>query len=181
MQLNTGLHVSHDRGTGIPSTIQPGPSNFAQLFAYAVMDNDTGNLLEYRHLLQNPKYRDTWSKSFGNKIRHLATTTETIFFINKHEIPIERKGDVTYGRIVCIQRDGKKDKFRTRITMGGNINYPGDCGTPTADLLTVKILLNSIISTPNAKFMSIDIKDFYLKTSMQREAGTVPRGHNQRI
>ena len=53
--------------------------------------------------------------------------------------------------------------------MGGNlINYPGDCGTPTANLLTVKVLFNSIISTPNARFMSIDIKDFYLKTPMAR-------------
>jgi hypothetical protein len=42
--------------------------------------------------------------------------------------------------------------------MGGNlVNFPGDCGTPTADLLTVKLLLNSIISTPNAKSMTLDI------------------------
>jgi len=53
--------------------------------------------------------------------------------------------------------------------MGGNIiNYPSNCGTPTADLLTVKLMLNSIISTPNAKFMTIDIKDFYLMTPMNR-------------
>ena len=53
--------------------------------------------------------------------------------------------------------------------MGGNlINYPDDCGTPTADLLTVKLLFNSIISTPHAKFMTIDIKDFYLNTPMER-------------
>ena len=53
--------------------------------------------------------------------------------------------------------------------MGGNlINYPDDCGTPTADLLTVKLLLNSFISTPNGKFMTIDIKDFYLMTPMDR-------------
>jgi hypothetical protein len=52
--------------------------------------------------------------------------------------------------------------------MGGNlINYPGDCGTPTADLLTVKLLFNSVISTPQAKFMCIDIKDFYLCTPME--------------
>jgi hypothetical protein len=51
--------------------------------------------------------------------------------------------------------------------MGGNlVNYPDDCGTPTADLLTVKLLLNSIISTPNAKFMIIDLKDFYQLTPM---------------
>ncbi len=49
------------------------------------------------------------------------------------------------------------------------MHYPGDAGTPTADLLTVKLLLNSIvISTPNAKFMTMDIKDFYLNTPMAR-------------
>jgi hypothetical protein len=53
--------------------------------------------------------------------------------------------------------------------MGGNlINYPGDCGTPTADILTVKTLFNSIVSTPHSKFMTIDIKDFYLMTPMAR-------------
>jgi hypothetical protein len=87
--------------------------------------------------------------------------------MSKHNIPKECQGDVSYGRIVCVYCKGKKDKYRTRITMGGNlINYPGDCGTPTANLLTVKVLFNSIISTPNARFMSIDIKDFYLKTPM---------------
>ncbi len=34
------------------------------------------------------------------------------------------------------------------------------------DILTVKLLFNSIISMPNAKFMTIDIKDFYLLTPM---------------
>ncbi len=53
--------------------------------------------------------------------------------------------------------------------MGGNlVNYPKDCGTPTADIITVKLLLNIIISTNNAKFMTIDLKDFYLMTLMTR-------------
>ena len=34
------------------------------------------------------------------------------------------------------------------------------------DMLTVKLLMNSTMSTPNAKFMSIDIKNFYLNTPM---------------
>ena len=145
------------------------PPQFLCDLAYAVLDDDTGDLLEYRHLIKHPKYKDTWSNSFGKEIRRLATTTETIFFISKTDIPQDRKGDETYGRIVCVYREGKKDKYRTRITIGGNlINFPGDCGTPTADLLTVKLLFNSIISTPNAKFMSIDIKDFYLCTPMKR-------------
>ena len=53
--------------------------------------------------------------------------------------------------------------------MGGNrIKYPGEVGTPTAEMLLVKILLNSVISTRGAKFMSIDIKNFYLATPMER-------------
>jgi hypothetical protein len=53
--------------------------------------------------------------------------------------------------------------------MGGDrINYPEDCGTPTADMILFKILVNSIISTPNAKCLMMDIKDFYLNTPMKR-------------
>jgi hypothetical protein len=145
------------------------PLQFLCDFASAVLDEETGDLLEYRHLLKNPKYRDIWSKSFGTEIRRLATTTETIVFMSKSMIPQNRRNDITYGRIVCTYRSEKKDPNRTRITMGGNlINYPDDCGTPTADILTVKLMFNSIISTPNAKFMTIDIKDFYLMTPMDR-------------
>ena len=51
---------------------------------------------------------------------------------------------------------------------GNKINYPEDCGTRTADLLTVKLLLNSVISTPGAKFMTLDISNFYLMTPLKR-------------
>ena len=62
-------------------------------------------------------------------------------------------------------RPEKSNPYRTRLTVRGNlIAYPGDCGTPTVDLFIVKLLLNRIISTPDAKFMTIDIKDFYLNT-----------------
>eukprot|EP00956_Cyclotella_meneghiniana_P044723 scaffold332159_cov162-Cyclotella_meneghiniana.AAC.1 len=35
-------------------------------------------------------------------------------------------------------------------------------------MLTVKLLLNSVISTPGAKFMSLDISNFYLMAPMER-------------
>jgi hypothetical protein len=134
-----------------------------------VLDDKTGDLLEYRHLLKHPKYKDVWSQSFGKEIRRLAKATKTIACVTKQQIPQSQRKDITCGRIVCAYRSEKKDPYRTRITMGGNlINYPDDCGTPTADLLTVKLMFNSIISTPNAKFMTIDIKGFYLMTPMDR-------------
>jgi hypothetical protein len=53
--------------------------------------------------------------------------------------------------------------------MGGNlINYPEDVGTPTANLLLIKIFFNSVISTPGAKFATADISNFYLMTPLKQ-------------
>jgi hypothetical protein len=145
------------------------PLQFLCDWAHSILDDETGDLLEYCHLLKHPKHKKVRSRSFSEEIRWLATTTATISFVTKPEIPQERWKDITYGCIVCTYRSEKKDPYRTRITMGGNlVNYPDDCSTPTADLLTVKLMLNSIISTPQAEFMTIDLKDFYLNTPMSR-------------
>ena len=62
----------------------------------------------------------------------------------------------------------KEDKHHTRITVSSNnINYTGDVGTPTAHLETVKILFNSVLLRKDAKFMSIDIFNFYLITPLE--------------
>jgi len=145
------------------------PLQFLCDLAYAVLDDETGDLLEYQHLMKDLKYKGTWLK-FGTEICRLVTTTETIFFKRKDEIPHDRRKDITYGCVVCTYPSEKKDPYQTRLTMGGNlVNYPNDCRTPTADLLTVKLLLkNNIISTANAKIMTIDIKYFYLMTPMKR-------------
>ncbi len=99
------------------------PLQFLCDLACAVLDDKTGGLLKYHQLMKHPKYKDVWTKSFSKEIVRLATTTETIFSVNKTEIPKECRGDVTYGRIVCMYRDTKKDKFQMRITMGlaGNV------------------------------------------------------------
>jgi hypothetical protein len=96
--------------------------------------------------------------------------TNTIIFIKKNQVPKDRAKDLTYGLIICLVQPEKIDEpNRTRLVAGGDkVDYPGDAGTPTANLLTVKLLLNSIISTPNSKFMTMDIKDFYLNTPMAR-------------
>ncbi len=54
------------------------------------------------------------------------------------------------------------------VAGGDRVHYPGNAGIPTANLLTVKILIKSIISTAGPKFMTMDIKDFYLNTLMAR-------------
>ena len=142
----------------------------------AVLNEETGELMEYRHLIANPKYRKIWKPAYGKEIGRLAQGipgvvdgTNTMIFIDKSQVPSDRWRDVTYGRICANFRPEKDDPNRIRLTVGGNnINFPGDCGTPTCSMLTVKILLNSVVSTPGAKFMTIDIKDFYLMTPMPR-------------
>jgi hypothetical protein len=85
----------------------------------------------------------------------------------KQDIPQARHRDITYGWIVCNYCPEKKDPHCTHITIRGNlINYPNNCGTPTVDILIIKLLFNSVISMPNAKFMTINIKDFYLMMPM---------------
>jgi hypothetical protein len=51
-----------------PSSIVKFPLQFLFDFASAVLDNETGDLLEYQHLLKHPKYKDIWSKSIGKEI-----------------------------------------------------------------------------------------------------------------
>jgi hypothetical protein len=58
-------------------------------------------------------------------------------------------------------------KHCLRLTAGGNrIDYPGNKSTPTADLTTAKLLINSTISTPGAKFLAIDLANFHLNAPM---------------
>ena len=52
--------------------------------------------------------------------------------------------------------------------MGGNlINYPDDAGTLTANLMLIKIFLNSVISTKGSSFSNADLANFYLMTPLK--------------
>jgi hypothetical protein len=56
-----------------------------------------------------------------------------------------------------------------RFTVGGDrVNYPGAVATPTAEMLVAKMLFNSVISTKGARFMTMDISNFYLMTPLHR-------------
>ena len=109
--------------------------------------------------------------SFANKLGRLAQGirdipgTDTVDFIPFSDIP---KGQaVTCGRIVCTFRPQKDEPNRTRLTVGGNLLVAlYDVSTPTSDLTTAKLLFNSVISTPGARFVTLDLKNFYLNTPL---------------
>ena len=71
--------------------------------------------------------------------------------------------------MVCKVRSEKSNPNRTRITIGGNrITFTGDVGTPTASLEFSKLVFNSVLLLPGAKFTTFDICNFYLQTPLNR-------------
>lgn len=128
--------------------------------ANAVLNTDTGLMEEYRQLHKG-KDKQIWQRSFSNELGRLAQGirdikgTDCITFIPYEQIPKDKK--VAYARIVCSIRPQKKETHRTRMTIGGNVlDYDGKTKTPTADLITLKLLLNSVLSTPKAKFCRLN-------------------------
>ena len=69
--------------------------------------------------------------------------------------------------MVAFIRPTKAKVNRDRVTVGGDrLDFPGAITTHCASLTTTKCLPNSTISNPGARFMTLDIKDFYYETTM---------------
>ena len=86
--------------------------------ANAVIGED-GSIMEYKHLIADPRTRKTWSRSCGNEFGRLAQGmpgrvegTNTIFFIRKADIPADRLKDVTYVTFQCLYRPEKEEKSK---------------------------------------------------------------------
>ena len=142
----------------------------------AVLDPTTGKLLEYRDLLKNPKVCNVWYDACSKEFARLCNGrkkdntkgTNSIRFKKPSQLPPGKKA--TYLRICANYRPQKSDPYRIRFTVGGNlVNYNGETYTPTSDLITAKILFNSVISTLGAKFFTIDLSNFYLITPIENE------------
>ncbi len=147
------------------------PSHSTIHFICAIIDNNTGDVLKYQHLMKMDKHKQVWAHGFANEIGRLfqgirnVPSTDTCFFIPKslvlaHKCP-------TYGRICCNYQPQKEEKHCIRLTVGSDcIGYPGNKSTPTANLTMAKLLINPTISTPGAKFLGINLANFYLNTPM---------------
>ena len=89
----------------------------------AVLDKDTGELMEYRHLMKSPKYRQLYGKSYTKELGRLAQgmpgqieDTNNIFFIDKADIPTTRWRDVTHGRVVVNYRPGERKIYTIYVS-----------------------------------------------------------------
>jgi hypothetical protein len=91
--------------------------------------------------------------------------SNTFFFIPRQAVPTGKI--ITCGRFVVDIRTNKYETNRVRLTMGGKlIQYPGDVSTRSVDLTTSKCLWNSTISTEGAKYMCLEVNNFYLGIPM---------------
>ena len=160
------------------------PRKFLESLACPVTDEETGKTMEYRELRRHPKLKHIWERSYTNEMGRLCqgvgrgdkgakqqrvAGTDTFRVIRFCDIPPERRGDVAFVRVVCEVRPQKSDPNRTRITVaGGHITVDYDIGTPTADLTLFKLMINSVLSRPGAKFACFDAANFYLQTPMDR-------------
>ena len=85
----------------------------------AVLNEETGELMEYLHIMKNSKYCQLYAKSYSKELVRLdqgfpgkAEGTNTIYFIDKADISAERWKDVTYGCVVVAYRLEKPDPYQ---------------------------------------------------------------------
>jgi hypothetical protein len=144
-------------------------------FARTVIDAATGKSYEHAQLIRGSKSGE-WLYSTANEFGrltkgvalHMPSGSETMRYIFHHQPPPGRQA--TYARFVATERPHKAETRRVRLTVGGNlVHYPDKVSTPTADLSTIKLFLNSVISTPGARFITFDLKYFDLGTPMMRK------------
>jgi hypothetical protein len=143
-----------------PDTPEPGHNTL-------VLNLDSsGRPLTYSSAKRGPD-KENWTLAELEEITRLILSG-TLFPILHSAIPHDRLRDVVYYNPVVKQKlnpDGTI-KFRVRGTAGGNLlSVPYDFSARTASLDVVTLLLHSTVSD-NKNWLPIDIKDFYLGTTL---------------
>ena len=106
-----------------------------------------------------------WLEKHGEEITRLFKS-DTIKLIHWNDLPSGKKPAYYNPQVRTKIKEGKLQR-RVRGTIGGDqISFDGDTAAHTASMQLIKILLNAVVSDPKAKFMTADIKDFYLGTPL---------------
>ena len=70
---------------------------------------------------------------------------------------------ITYSMIVCDYSPFKAEPDRCRLIIGyDKLTYDHETATSAANLLETKLILHSTISTPGAKFMTLNHPGFFV-------------------
>jgi hypothetical protein len=140
----------------------------AKHIAYTAVDLDTSGIpLTYASAKRGPD-KDRWEQAEAEEFDRLVTESETIKFIPYLSKPKDRKAAYYNPQPRTKIKNGVLT-YRIRGTIGGDqVDYPGEVTAKTADLTTLKLLLNSVVSE-NANWFTADCKDFYLGTTLLRK------------
>ena len=143
----------------------------ADNFACATTDETTGEKLVWRKLVHpdNPS-QERWLTATSEEWTRLIDETQTLEFIDPAEK--ERGRTVSYMSMApSLKPDASGDLTveRVRGSYGGNVtDYTGLRTANTASMVSVKTLMNAVVSDPNAKCMAADAKNFYLMTELDK-------------
>ncbi len=149
--------------------------HFASPMVHPIMGE---TISSYKKLMNNPAMAEIWqtafSKDFGgmaqgdNKMGQKGTNATFIMTHDKIKQAVAAGIFFTYMNPVVDYRAQKEDPYRIRIMAGGNlINYELNASVRTADLDMAKIHWNSVVSTPLARYMCLNIKNFYLTAALE--------------
>jgi hypothetical protein len=184
MNLPASLHT-----TGAHQTCNLAPVfHKFEHYANPMVHPVTGETISsYKKLMNDPATAEVWqtafSKDFGGMAQGDNKTgqkgTEAMFVMSHNAIKhVLKEGKIfTYCNPVVGHRPQKEDPNRIRLTAGGNfIQCDKELSVPTAGLLeTAKLHWNSIVSTAMAKYMCIDLKNFYPTAKLEfYEYRTIP-------
>ena len=137
-----------------------------------IYNKQTGKKETLRSLLNNLFTRSTWTKAASSEYGRLmqgnnngVLGTNTMEPVALTKIPTTKA--ITYGTIVCDHRPLKTEPNRCRLVVGGDkLTYDNEIAAPAANLLEAKLIINSTISTPGARFITAGSKDFFLLSTM---------------
>ncbi len=132
----------------------------------------------YKWLMKDPTTAETWQTAFGKDFGSMAQGdnktgqqgTNSIFVMTHNKISRIPKGQtITNACVVVDFCPQKMDPHHIQITAMGNlIKYLGKFSTRTTNLSTSKLMWNSVLSTKDARYMCLDIKNFYLSALLDR-------------
>ena len=135
--------------------------------------NPAGGKLTFKAAITGPDSAQ-WLQASDLEIRRLITS-KTIRPIHRRDQPLDRRADTTYfSPQVKEKLDDNGDKTRrVRGTLGGDrINYTGDTLSEVADPVTVNLHQQSVLADLktglSARYVTIDLKDYYLGCSLHR-------------
>lgn len=142
--------------------------------AFGTVDDATGQAINLRQE-SKPGHAKApgWCQARIEELQRLLVTTDCIEAMRVSERP--RDGAIVsyVAWAASYKYDGDMNPiYRIRGAFGGNLlknQYVGKTAAETASLPAFKILLNAVLSTRGAKFMTIDLKDMYLQSTLEQE------------